>query len=230
MAIVISDTFTDVNGTLLQNHLPEVGLAWERDGGTTNLEIQSDRLVGPASPPGTPRYHNLVPDIGDQIISADCFPTFRAVQLHARLTPPNDFYFLQARSNFLGIFRATEESENLLVSKFLFEPISGPVSFVLEGSTLKGFYKGVEEISVVDSTHESGFAGMLVSNDTAMDNFQVDAIIPCVELTPEPPASWSDALNSLSSDATVTLMIRTVDLSNGQYRTQFITKSVFDIE
>jgi len=62
---VLHDTFTDTNGTTLDNHRPEQGGAWVPEAGAGVLEIQSNRVRNTASTGGH-RYYNKrkVPLVG----------------------------------------------------------------------------------------------------------------------------------------------------------------------
>jgi hypothetical protein len=41
----IEDTFTDADGTLLENHSPDIGLSWVKKGADVSSEIQNDELT-----------------------------------------------------------------------------------------------------------------------------------------------------------------------------------------
>ena len=63
MGIVIYDSFTGVDGTLLENHAPEVGGRWGRLLSGT-LKIQSNALVWNAG--SVPLYRNNTPMLGPE--------------------------------------------------------------------------------------------------------------------------------------------------------------------
>lgn len=46
MALIVSDTFTDPNGTLIENHTPELGGAWNHEFGS-QAEIQGNKAYQP---------------------------------------------------------------------------------------------------------------------------------------------------------------------------------------
>lgn len=69
MAIIFQDTFTDVNGTLLENHTPEVGGSWV-DGSVAGHKYHINNNVVQVAFMESPRdYYYLVPAIPGQGIS-----------------------------------------------------------------------------------------------------------------------------------------------------------------
>lgn len=48
MTVFVSDSFTDANGTLLENHAPGTGGAWVKRSGVLAKQIQGNKLTGEA--------------------------------------------------------------------------------------------------------------------------------------------------------------------------------------
>jgi len=93
MGIVIYDSFTDVDGTLLQNHTPEIGGRWQSLLG--GIKIQSNAAVWNN---GVGYYQNLTPMLGpeyDISFSIDAVTDNTTAQFHVygRFEPfTNNFY------------------------------------------------------------------------------------------------------------------------------------------
>lgn len=64
--VLFNDTFTDTNGTLLENHTPDLGTGWTLSGGSGGVIIQSGAMY--TGTIGTPSYW-----LHDDIGSADKF-------------------------------------------------------------------------------------------------------------------------------------------------------------
>ena len=96
MGIVIYDSFTDVDGTLLQNHTPEIGGRWQSLLG--GIKVQSNAAVWNN---GVGYYQNLTPMLGpeyDISFSIDAVTDNTTAQFHVygRFEPfTNNFYDFQ---------------------------------------------------------------------------------------------------------------------------------------
>lgn len=119
-----------------------------------------------------------------------------------------------------------------VVDSGLFNPIGSSwqifnkSSFALEGQfgapgKAPGEFKDPRGISF-----DSKFAYI---TDAGNGRIQVFSNAGCLDLPPGPPDSWTEILDALPDDQQVTLLVRTVDLSNGAYKTQIIQRKVFDV-
>lgn len=217
MPVLILDTFTDANGTKLQDHTPEIGGSWFQTESFRDTIIEDNHIE--AAPPslGGDRYLNdfTIPD--DGIVSADFTPGEGGCELSCRATSITDGYFLKINATNLQLFIRTAGGTSLLKTEFGLDPLPGNIALKFEGNVLQGFIDDVLSIEATDSTYPSGLVGVYVTGFRTGDNFMLEAEVPCLSLVPPPPASWFDVLSAIRGDAKVSLMIRTVDLSNGAF-------------
>ena len=183
MTVFISDTFTDTDGVILQDHTPETGGTWvKRLGSSGNIEITSNEIRASVT---TAFYYTN--DIS--LPSADYDITFDWNNLDdtglvtgvlARFLDNSNFYqffkFLSGGSFqnyrlvkvFLGSNTTLDSGFDSIVSGIE----SG--KFEISGTTQKGYADGVEVLSSTDSDLTlSGSVGVYMSGDTSLtlDNF-----------------------------------------------------------
>jgi hypothetical protein len=177
MAVFLSDTFTDSDGTWLQNHTPETGGAWAKRAGGSIGTIQSNKAESNAS-----WYTNdATPGGAEYTITAD---------LHSP-TDNNEYFYILGRFQDTSNFYMAEYISSTSTMK-LHKKVSG-VTTQLDAlaeawgtssaeaklelfTATKKFYKdSVEKLTTADdSLTDAGEAGFINGDDFTVDNFAAD--------------------------------------------------------
>lgn len=233
MSIVVLDTFTDADGAPLATHVPELGGPWVLTSGfwsgVDDLFINSNRLDIKAQAPPVTGYVMQSPVIADGILAASVLSVGGSgFSLIFRAVDGNNFYDVKLIPPPIDLFRTVAGVRTRIgTSGAPFTPFLIEIEFIAD--TISIFINSSLLFSVNDSSFASGLVGLATSGSPAVsviDDFSVDELVPCLEFTP--PNSWGEVLESLPEDANTTLMIRTVDLSNGAFKTLFKTVPLFD--
>lgn len=101
MAVLVQDSFTGTNGTLLENHSPEIGGAWVKVSGTSfylhdYLPFHNSGLSGG----GQALYYNNIADNADGYVQAQPQCCMTTVWLIARYIDINNYYYLSLDQDF----------------------------------------------------------------------------------------------------------------------------------
>lgn len=197
MSVIVADSFTDINGTLLGAHTPTLGTGWVDVGltaGPAQFTIKNNQLNMSVTP-GT----SLIGKVIDTIISSTQY-----VQVAYKTLVTKDVnLFLIARSTaglgalftayILNIFPLTGDMRILgyvngvLVynSGFFASPVGlGTYKFLLVGASLKAYKDDIQYISVVNGAIAAsgrvglGFGASLgIADALVMDDFVGDDTI-----------------------------------------------------
>jgi hypothetical protein len=187
------DTFTDTDGTLLQNHTSDSGHSWSRVVGSVNFEIRNNRVqtltspskvrnvyVVSATPPSTNYYVQAVVGGTDNSSSGDIVGVVARKQAGA-----DTYYALQLvggadGSRFLELAKYVSGTKTQL-STYSFDWSTNTnytLKLVVDGNSLTGYLDGVQRVSATDSSITSaGQAGIVASNSSSsglyryVDNF-----------------------------------------------------------
>lgn len=198
MAKFVQDTFTDTNGTLLQNHTGEIGATWAKyPGFTDDSEIQSNRLKAVSDQANTRYYASGIPSIADVVAQVDVITAndpggvdsdFAGLLLRAdpNVAAGSDQYYVTF-ANMTTILAGNVWTMSKLVGGSYTElgtyisGLSATTTYVLNlkcvGTAISSWIDGVERISVTDSDiTAAGRAGlMLYDKDLIqLDNFNAD--------------------------------------------------------
>lgn len=194
---IVSDTFTDLNNTLLQNHNPDIGNAgsWNRLSG-----VNTDMIISSAAPGtvgvqfigSTPLYQNTTANIVNGSIEIALINTLSigyGPRLIARLTSTSNFYEMRCNGNgvtgqaTISLFRGvTQLGSSVTVGGIG----NGTIfKFIFVGNSLTGFVNGVLSISATDSTFTTGlpgFGGVSTSNAAQIfDNYKAIDTGPLIQ-------------------------------------------------
>lgn len=203
-----SDTFTDTNGILLQNHTSNSGHTWSKIAGDTDITIQTNeaRLRSDTSSVDDALYViNATPPSADYYVQAVC--------RHGDPTSSNALVGVVARCDETGanryqayLFGGSAGNRGLRLVKsvagsgttlgtYLFD-WAGNTNYTIKlecrGSTIRVFLDGVERINVTDTSISSANKGgirlvaagsSLDPNHAWVDNFEVDVLIQTLTQT-----------------------------------------------
>jgi hypothetical protein len=184
MTVFVSDTFTDTNGTLLQDHTPEIGGNWIRRTGSQNFDIQSNTARVTVAKIAIHAYTNdTTAGAADYDVQSDVTVTASGnawgVGLVGRLTDAGNYYFAifgPSGTARLEIRKRVSDSETIL--DFVAEDIGdGTFEFKFEitDSSKKLYIDSVEKVSTADNElTANGQAGLWAQNqptDYSWDNF-----------------------------------------------------------
>lgn len=200
MALLINDTMTDTDGTVLQSHTPDQGGSYSKyPGYTEDAEIHNDgstsRLRSSLSIGGLTYVNSQAPPIADYRVLVDvrtvtlldtdfCGLLFRA---DSTVAAGSDTYYYSDLSYTIavgGLLRLFEAVAGVFTEIGSYAPtIAAGNTYALEirgtGSALEVYFEGVQRISVTDSSiTAAGKAGLYcgLSTDTTgfhLDNYQV---------------------------------------------------------
>jgi hypothetical protein len=177
--IVVSDSFTGSNGTLLASHAADTGDAWTLRSGSA--EIQSNKLSS-STQPSIFTLSALVPASADYDVSVDITVTDaqNAIGVTGRhSTSATTFYHFRWLNGNYELYSFVAGSPTLLST------IAGALSVSdvarlrlrMRGTTISGWVNGVQKVSVTDSTiTATGVAGFRNNNnagDAIYDNYEV---------------------------------------------------------
>ena len=183
MTVFVSDTFTDTDAVLLQNHTPETGGAWIRRSGFDTLEIINNELK--ASSFQVLHYtNNASPGSADYNINFDWnfSSTGNSIGVFSRYLDASNRYLLlkqkSGSSQRLKLFKMVSgfSTELDIITESLVVGIEAG-RFELSGATQKGFAGGVEKVSGTDSELTLvGFTGLYFVTNASfrMDNYIVN--------------------------------------------------------
>ena len=176
MAVIVQDSFTDSNGTLLENHTPEIGGVWTKDFGTNSLEIIDNVCKGDAS--NFARYINdtVASDVEVTQDSDEQAPSHAVgAYIYLRFTDSSNYYYFIPGN---GIWKLVGGS----ATKLKDTPSGGSgvstIIFKAEGTLLTAEVSGSGPWSVNDSDLASGKIGFGVRDNVDVDNFSASSIVP----------------------------------------------------
>jgi hypothetical protein len=181
-SILIHDTFTDVDGTALSAHTPDINLTgdtWDSVY-STNIKINAS---GQAYPTGGIDVLYMM-DIGVTDVQMECtFQTGGLATAYAKLIAR------ATRTVNVGWAAYMRSGEKTHLQENITNRVDGPTThaglvphtmkFVLQGSSAKIWYDGVLEIDhtiVTTQSYGTWFGIMLSRVDTYMDNLVVTAL------------------------------------------------------
>lgn len=199
MALIFRDTFSDSDGTLLQNHTPNTGTGWTRvwnssgrsaeiDGNIMRSEISdaSDGFIYSADVTYPSADYSVQADIDDPDSSDDMN------YIIARMTDQDNFYSIRFNEDTLELHKKVSGSWTELDSDTNGGDYVQPgdtVKIEVIGTAIKGYIDGVEVLSATDSDLTSAGKGGFAfgggnelensSDDLASqewDNFEIDNI------------------------------------------------------
>jgi len=149
MATTSTDTFTDTDGVLLENHTPDLGPSWAKSLGVSNILSNNCRLVGSLGHSDAETVYTL--DVGTPDSWAQISNFFDNGMLIVRYIDINNFYYFQSA---VGIRKRVAGVDTTIQA---FGGVTQPTLEII-GSTLS-LYSGPSKIfltSVVDTDLISG--------------------------------------------------------------------------
>jgi hypothetical protein len=177
------DTFTDVNGTLIEDHTPDTGGDWIFLGSPlhpTGLIVQDNHLMNPA---GLTTEYVVDSGLTDCNIQTKLYMgidlaisgvIFRSLQS----TDSNDHFLLRMRTDRFNLIRYSSvdgdwtESSFVLGSNIL---TTSEVEIVLKGNSIKVYVDEILLFDVTDSALSAGvFHGFRVEQGTSVADSWVD--------------------------------------------------------
>jgi hypothetical protein len=179
LSVFVSDTFTDSNGTLLQNHTPETGGSWQvRAGSGDNANtIQSNECAGTggfwytnAATPGNVEYTTT----GDFTTPTDA--AFEYFYLFARFIDASNFYFAYYYSGDLNLYKKVSGSNTQLDTlSEAWGTSSAEAKLEILDATKKFYKDSVEKLTSADNAiTAAGNAGFICKTPFTLDNFVAD--------------------------------------------------------
>ena len=180
MALIVEDSFTDSNGTLLQDHTPEIGGAWSPAGGFRPAKIQGNLLEGDSF--GGAKYFNATTstDMNVRIGSR----TSGIIILYARMTSGADYYYIrmESSSSFRGLWKSVG-AVNSRIAEFSYSA-TGSLEIRVNGTTIEAYVNGgqVAEVEDSDVTGE-GNQGLFINTNVDVDYYTVEGVDPPVDPT-----------------------------------------------
>jgi hypothetical protein len=205
--LIVSDTFTDTDTTVLSSHVGEVGATWTRHvdhpGADTTATITAGRLHGNGSTSTLSRYYaSGVPSNADY----DVVGTLVAVSavtnditgIWGRLvTNTDNGYACRYNQSISGfqLLKVVSGSVTTLATYSVSFPPGSSLEAKLEmrGSAIKCYVDGVERMAATDSTFSAaGGAGVMTRASTATTGIHIDSMYAAL---PE-PAQCADGLDN----------------------------------
>jgi hypothetical protein len=191
MGRFLHDTFTDADGTLLQNHTGEIGASWTKYPGYANdAVITSNRLRGNGAADSEFYYASGLPPAADYDVEvtfkvvtllAGDSPTFMA-RADTGVAPGNDtYYYVQYQHDtgnwVLGKAVAGTFSELGTFSQSYSAGDAPVAQLELRGSTLRLFLDGTLRISASDAALGApGRVGVSLYNSDGTAGYHIEAI------------------------------------------------------
>ena len=172
---LVTDTFTDTNGTLLQNHASDLGGGWTKATAGVDLEINSNQLSLPSGTGAS--YTHTYGNVADGYIEWDVITT-GSNQLYFRYTDANNHYrVLTYVAGNLYIYKVLLGSQTTV----LFLPVAlGATPYTLRvyfiGSDFTVFENDILIGSASDTSHSTGKIGVRQVNLSVMDNFEIGTL------------------------------------------------------
>ena len=179
MTKLVSDNFQRVNESPLSG-----GGAWTSP--VTNevaVQLASNACEGTTvtGAPNTALYSGIAwpNDQYAEITIAAIVANTSAVGVILRCSlSAENYYTVYARNGRIFIFVCSAGTQTLLGSHTVTAPgvvAGGIVKGQIQGNTISGFYNGVLQLSVTDSTFSSGSAGILIESATTLANAQASS-------------------------------------------------------
>lgn len=174
MVTFLSDTMTDTNGVLLQDHVPDIGGVWfKRIGGRgNNAEIQGNKAKAILT--GFRMYTNdIVPNSAEYDIVADINTIAGGSQLTARFLDVSNHYKFRHNGDEWLLEKIVNGITTVLDSLTEGSPAGEHEwKFEIRDAIKKGYLDGVEKVSTTDNNlPDIGEVGLgIITNDTH-DNF-----------------------------------------------------------
>jgi hypothetical protein len=180
LTVFVSDTFTDTDGTLLEDHTPEVGSAWIKRAGTGTSGIQSNVLQPVlwtshtnGAVPGSNEYDincDFTPDTSTNNVNFWVYGYYQdeSNMYFARYAHSAGGGFLDIWKRVLGAYTKLDTLEEALIDDtavdFKFELRNDPVQ--------KLYIDDVEKLSTTDSDlTDAGVVGVRLFANYTVDNF-----------------------------------------------------------
>lgn len=185
------DTFTDSDGTLLQNHVPNYpsGQTWTRGANTnvdiTNTQIYYDKITSTDATAGTIYYSSFIPTTADYSVNADIVVASNAdisMAIMVRATANTNFigYYTRWTSGSWILYRINDGSVTTLGTYTGDAPTTTKnVELIVSSSDLTVKIDGTTRITYSDATPITATGRPAVYNRFAttgstMDNFEVN--------------------------------------------------------
>ena len=180
MAILIQDSFTDTNGTLVEDHTPEIGGAWNKVTGIS-ATIQSNEVdVGGSE---NPLYINSISDV------ADVYSQIKKTQndgflLIGRYTDINNYYFFDEGT---GIRKFVAGTPSTLAAYATLLSVGEVAKLEIVGTTLNLYVDDVLKATTTDSSFSTGKVGFRCLGGIFGNNYDDFEAGGAVALPPDAP-------------------------------------------
>jgi hypothetical protein len=175
MTVFVSDTFTDTDGVLLENHAPETGGAWLRRLGFSSVQIDSNAIEPTGS--GWIFYTNSEAPGGNEYEVQLDVTTSGVQGLLVRFVDLSNYYnvYLFDALNQWVLIKRVGGTSTQIASLIEAAPAT-PYEMKLEclTATKKLYVDDVEKMSTADDElQDTGLAGLVAGNfaPTKIDNF-----------------------------------------------------------
>jgi hypothetical protein len=174
MTVFVSDTFTDTNGTLLEDHTPEVGGAWvKRSSGS--VKVNNNQIEGVF---GLGYYTNAaVPGGAGYDITYNWESFSSQIGVVARFLDMSNFYRARYYSGEYDLKKVVSGSWSLLDLTAEAAPgFPAACKFEILDATKKFYVGGAEKITTADNTlTAAGVVGVYIRwDDDELDDFAAD--------------------------------------------------------
>jgi hypothetical protein len=202
-ATIVRDTFTGADGTLLENHAPDIGGAWTKQVGFIGATISSNRLTG-SSLFGFRQYTNAALPSADYEMSFVAHALGLSIGFMCHFIDTNNFYAAIYESGQYRITRLIGGVEVFLATLTEAAP-SLPATFTLRvrkgDAFLRLIVNGVEKVATNDAAFGGGIGGLALFGAGAslfiLDDFSAQMVpadvhltahyAPTIRLAAEPP-------------------------------------------
>lgn len=182
-SILVSDAFTDTNGTLLTAHTPDVDTVGGGWLGTSSCDIQSNRAQGNST---AGRENWIECSTADVVISGDLSLAAsvggdKGPGLIARVADANNYWLGIMWKTVIRIYEKTSGSYTQRASTAFTAATETdyPATLTVSGTSITFNVDGTE-ISYTSSTHQTNTkhgvrcdGGNTISNGSRVDNFQI---------------------------------------------------------
>lgn len=186
--IILQDSFTDINGTLLSAHIPEIG-SWVRDtgvsgGATGNIDIQSNKASSTSITSGI--YKVNIANFNDMSIEfiPTQIPDTGSSKICIRYTDSDNYYAIfpytynvvfPAPFTYVVFKRvAGVTSANLITSSTVYTS-STVFKFEVSGTNINVYLNGILDNTIVDTSILSGIPALFINSSPSMG-----PNIPCI--------------------------------------------------
>lgn len=191
----LQDTFTEASTTSIDDHTPDIGGTWAKLLGS-NMDVAGNVLTADSV---NVAYNNVTPPDPDYYIEATVVVSLTinaGLQLRGRMTPSREGYELILYTVDVNTLRLRLLSTTggggagILADVDFAHPGEGAektLKLEMNGTTIKGYLDGTEEISETDSTYsDAGEVGILLQTPYTADNL----ICRTLEAIPAAGEGW----------------------------------------